>query len=177
MIHKKRGYFFVLDAALGLTILAIGVFLIASLYINVPEPSQVGLLSDDLMSFMANTKIRNLNSPYAGLGGLLWKNGSITNADNSLLQQVGEFYYRGNYALAEKFVQNISVNVVPSQFKYEMWMDNMLIYPLSPDSAHLSSKSKTDLLLTSKQVAFGIINKTDGTLWGPYKVEVFTWQK
>ena len=177
MIHKKRGYFFVLDAALGLTILAIGVLLIASLYINAPEPSQVGLLSDDLMSFMANTKIKDLNNPYAGIGGELMKNGNITNIDNSLLQQIGEFYYKRSYGVDEKFIQNISANIVPSQFRYEVWVDNVLLYPLNPDSQHIQSKSKTDILLTSKQVAFGVINKTNGTLWGPYKVEVFTWQK
>ena len=86
MIHKKRAYFFVLDAALGIFVLAIGAFLIASLYINLPEPSQVGLLSDDFLNFLSNTQIKDLNNPYAGIGGQLWKDGSITNKDNSLLQ-------------------------------------------------------------------------------------------
>ena len=177
MLLKKRGYFFVLDAALGLFILAIGAFLISSLYISSPEPSQVSLLSDDLLNFLSGTKIKDLNNPYAGIGGQLWKDGNITNADNSLLQQIGEFYYNGKYGLAEKFIQNASENVMPSQFRYEVWMDNKILYPLNPDSAHISSKSTTDILLTSKQLAFGVINKTSGTLWGPYKVEVFTWQK
>lgn len=177
MLKKKRGYFFVLDAALGLTVLAIGAFLVASLYTSTPEPSQVGLLSEDLMNFLANTKIRDLNNLYAGIGGELWKNGNITSADNSLLQQIGEFYYKGNYAVAEKFVQNISVNVVPSQFRYEVWMDRTLVYPRNPDAQHLLSKSSTDILLTSKEIAFSVINITNGTIWGPYEVEVFVWQK
>ena len=124
MLGKKRGYFFILDAALGLIILAIGAFLIASLYINAPEPTQVGLLSDDLMSFLSNTKIKDLNNPYAGIGGKLWNEGNITNPDYSLLQQLGEFYYTGKFELAEKFIQNSTENAVPSQFRYEIWMDN-----------------------------------------------------
>ena len=126
MIHKKRGYFFVLDAALGIFVLAIGAFLIASLYINLPEPSQVGLLSDDFLDFLSDTQIKDLNNPYAGIGGQLWKEGSITNRDNSLLQQIGEFYSKGQYSLAEKFIQNVSANTVPSQFNYELWIDGQI---------------------------------------------------
>lgn len=177
MIHKKRGYFFILDAALGIFVLAIGAFLIASLYINLPEPSQVGLLSDDFLNFLSNTQIKDLNNPYAGIGGQLWKEGNITNKDNSLLQQIGEFYSKGQYGLAEKFIQNVSANTIPSQFNYELWMDNLILYPRNPDPGEIASKSKTNLMLTSKKITFGVANTANSSLWGPYKVEVFVWQK
>lgn len=177
MIHKKRGYFFALDAALGIFVLAIGAFLIASLYINLPEPSQVGLLSDDFLNFLSNTQIKDLNNPYGGIGGQLWKDGSITNKDNSLLQQIGEFYSKKQYGLAEKFIQNVSANTVPSQFNYELWMDNLILYPRNPDQGEIASKSKTDLMLTSKKITFGVANMANSSLWGPYKAEVFVWQK
>src|SRR3989344_2866463 len=38
------------------------------------------------------TKIKDLDNNYAGIGGQLWKNGTITDSENTLLQQVGEFY-------------------------------------------------------------------------------------
>lgn len=177
MIHKKRGYFFVLDAALGIFVLAIGAFMIASLYISFPEPSQVSLLSDDFLNFLSNTQIKELNNPYGGIGGQLWKNGSITNKDNSLLQQIGEFYSKGQYDLAEKFIQNVSANTVPSQFNYELWMDNLILYPRNPDSGEIASKSKTELMLTSKKITFGVVSTANSSLWGPYKAEVFVWQK
>ncbi|HLC62367.1 MAG TPA: hypothetical protein VJI52_05105 [Candidatus Nanoarchaeia archaeon] len=177
MIHKKRGYFFVLDAALGIFVLAIGAFLIASLYINLPEPSQVGLLSDDFLDFLSDTQIKDLNNPYAGIGGQLWKEGSITNRDNSLLQQIGEFYSKGQYSLAEKFIQNVSANTVPSQFNYELWIDGQILYPRNPSPEEIASKSKTALMLTSKKITFGVANTTESSLWGPYKAEVFVWQK
>lgn len=177
MAHKKRGYFFVLDAALGIFVLAIGAFMIASLYISFPEPSQVSLLSDDFLNFLSNTQIKELNNPYGGIGGQLWKNGSITNKDNSLLQQIGEFYSKGQYDLAEKFIQNVSANTVPSQFNYELWMDNLILYPRNPDSGEIASKSKTELMLTSKKITFGVASTANSSLWGPYKAEVFVWQK
>lgn len=177
MLLKKRGYFFVLDALLGLFVLVIGVFLITSSYVNVPQPAQVGLLADDLLIFFSNTKIKDLNNPYAGVGGELWSQGAITDADNSLLQQVGEFYAANKLAIAEKFIQNVSEGVVPQQFRYEFWMDNVILYPQNPTPAEIYSKGNTTLLLTSKKITFGVINKATSDLWGPYKAEVFVWEK
>ena len=174
---KKRGYFFVLDAVLALTVLVIGVFLITSSYVNVPQPAQVSLLSDDLLNFFSNRKIMDLNNPYAGIGGTLWNQGTITDADNSLLQQIGEFYAKNKLDIAEKFIQNVSAGVMPTQFRYEVWMNNAILYPRTPSVEHLKSKNSTELLLTSKKLTFGIINKTTSNIWGPYKAEVFIWER
>ena len=176
MSIKKRGYFFVLDAILGLFILTIGVILISSFYLKAPQPIEVGLLSDDLLSFISNTKIKDLNNPYAGIGGELWKQGTITDADNSLLQQIGEFYATNNLDTAEKFIQNVSKGILPSQFRYEVWINGIAIYPKNPSAEHVDSKANTRLLLTSKKLTFGIINKTTSSIWGPYKAEVYLWE-
>ena len=174
---KKRGFFFILDAVLGLTVLIIGIFLITSSYVNAPQPAQVSLLSDDLMDFLSDNKIKELNNPYAGIGGQLWSQGIITDADNSLLQQIGEFYAKNNIDTAEKFIQNVSKGAVPEQFMYEVWIDGTLLYPKAPSEEHIKSKSGTGLLLTSKKLTFGIINRTTSGLWGPYKAEVFVWER
>ncbi len=177
MPHKKRGYFFVLDATLALFVLVIGTFLIASFYLKAPQPAQVGLLSDDILNFLSNTKIKDLNNPYAGIGGELWKQGLITDPENSLLQQIGEFYAENKPDISEKFIQNLSEYVVPSQYKYEVWVNNIILYPRNPSAGHISSKGNTSLLLTSKKLTFGILNKTTSDIWGPYKAEVFVWEK
>ena len=177
MLIKKRGFFFVLDAMLGLFILIIGVFLITSSYVNVPQPSQVGLISDDLLNFLAKTRIKELNNPYAGIGGELWNSGIITDPDNSLLQQIGEFYAGNQLDIAEKFIQNVSKDIIPVQFRYEVWTDGKILYPRFPPEEHTKSKSNTKIMLTSKKITFGIINKTTSDLWGPYKAEVFVWEK
>ncbi|MBS3095897.1 hypothetical protein J4480_00485 [Candidatus Woesearchaeota archaeon] len=177
MLLKKRGYFFVLDAVLGLIVLVTGVVLITSSYINAPQPVQVELLSDDLLNFLSNTKIKDLNNPYAGIGGELWKQGEITDAENSLLQQAGEFYATNKPDTAEKFIQNVSKDIIPSQFRYEVWMNDIILYPKTPTAEHIKSKDGTGLLLTSKKITFGIVNKTTSNLWGPYNAEVFIWEK
>ena len=177
MSLKKRGYFFVLDAVLGLIVLVIGVLLITSSYVNAPKITQVGFLSDDLLNFLSNTKIGNLNNPYAGIGGQLWNQGDITDADNSLLQQIGEFYAANKPDIAENFIANVSAGIVPQQFSYEVWIDNTILYPRTLTPEHIKSKNSTELLLTSKKLTFGILSKTTSNLWGPYKAEVFVWEK
>lgn len=177
MLLKKRGYFFVLDAVLALSILVVGVFLVTSAYVDVPQPTQVELLSEDVLNFLSNTKIKDLNNPYAGIGGELWANGSIKDADNSLLQQISEFYATNNLDTAEKFIQNVSKDVVPSQYKYEIWINGVILYPKNPAPEHINSRNSTEVLLTSKKITFGIINKPTSSMWGPYKAEVFLWER
>lgn len=174
---KKRGYFFVLDAVLALSILVVGIFLVTSSYIDAPQPTQVELISEDLLNFLSNTKIKDLNNPYAGIGGELWVNGSIRDADNSLLQQIGEFYATNNLNTAEKFIQNVSKDAVPYQYRFEVWVNSVILYPKNPSSEHIRSKNSTEILLTSKKITFGIVNKTTGNLWGPYRAEVFLWER
>ena len=177
MSLKKRGYFFILDAILGTLVIVIGVLLMTSSYVNVPAPTQVGLLSDDLMNFLSSTKIKDINNPYAGIGGELWNQGAITDSENTLLQQIGEFYATQKLDVADKFVQNISGGVVPQQFRYEVWMDGITLYPKAKTPEHIKSRNSTELLLTSKKLTFGVLNKTTSNMWGPYKAEVFIWEK
>ena len=58
MSIKKRGYFFMLDATLALFVLTIGVLLILSFYIDLPQPAQVGLISKDLLNFLCSAKMK-----------------------------------------------------------------------------------------------------------------------
>ncbi|MBI2651961.1 hypothetical protein HYX00_00725 [Candidatus Woesearchaeota archaeon] len=177
MLLKKRGYFFILDAVLALFVLVIGVFLITSSYVNAPQPTQVGFLADDLLNFLSNKKIKDLNNQYAGIGGELWNQGNITDADNSLLQQIGVFYTTNKLDIAEKFIQNVSTGIIPPQYNYELWMNGVVLYPKIPSVEHVESKGSTQILTTSKKLTFGVINTTTGNLWGPYKAEVFVWEK
>ena len=176
MTLKKRGYFFILDAVLGLFVLVIGVFLVTSSYVAAPKPTQVGILSEDLLNFLSTKKIKELNNQYAGIGGTLWKQGDITEPDNSLLQQIGEFYAKNKLDIAGKFIQNVSADVVPPQFRYEVWMNNVMLYPKTPSPEHTSSRSDTAILLTSKKITFGI-DKSINEMLGPYKAEVYVWER
>lgn len=175
--QKKRGYFFIMDAMIALFIVIIGVYLISSSYTNAPQTVQVGLLSDDLLNFLSNTKIRNLNNQYAGIGGELWNNGLIKDEDNSLLQQIGEFYSMKNPEIAENFILNVSQGVIPPQFNYEVWINGEAVFPKTQTAVHLKSKEMSPIMLASRKITFGVLNATTGEMWGPYKAEVYVWEK
>ena len=177
MPFKKRGYFFVIDALLGLSIIVIGIFLITASYTKVPQSTPVGFLADDLINFLSERKIKDLNNKYAGIGGELWNQGLITNGENSLLQQIGIFYKTNKLNIANNFINNITIGVVPQQYMYEVWIDGTLLYPQPQTPEHDKSKASTNLMITSKQITFGILNATTGDIFGPYKVEVFVWEK
>lgn len=149
---NKKGYFFLIDAVLALGVLAIGGFLIFSLYFQTPPESGPTILSEDIMEFFANTQIKNLNNPYAGLGGLLWSTeGSSSglcpgeqftaDGETSLLQQVGIFYKKSQGAggnscyfnqndnnpnipedLIEKFIGTLTEDTLPPQYSFEFWL-------------------------------------------------------
>ena len=172
----KKGYFFLLDSILALTILAVALFVLFSDYQNVPVATQAGFYSSDILDYFANTEIKEVNNPYAGIQGTLWQQGVIDNEDHTLLQQLGEIYRSGNMTQAELFIGNLTTNRIPSQYEFEIWMDDQLLYPRGPSRSHNDSKNNTNLLLPSRNIVHGFIDEEQGEVFGPYEVEVFVWQ-
>ena len=194
---NKKAYFFLIDALLALGVITVGIVMVFTLYANVPSKEQPTILSDDLMDFFANNKIKDVNNEYVGLGGTLWEtegqlggicNGEelIVNGENTLLQQIAIFYEKsqgdaGNDCyfnpdtedLIERFIRNLVENILPPQYKFEFWMDDQLLYP---ETEQTVSKSKTKVLIPSKKIAYGIMNQETGDMFGPYNAEVLVWQ-
>lgn len=170
---KKKCYLFTLDALLGLSVLIIGLFLIYTYYVNVPSNLQSRLISDDVMNFLVSTKIQDLNDPFAGIGGTLWKQGDITNKDNNLLQQIGEFYFFNKLEIAENFLISITQNIIPSGYKYEFIIDDTLIHPSNPSQEHIDSKDNSRVLLPSRNIVYGIV---ENNLYGPYEIKIIVWE-
>jgi len=190
----KKAYFFVIDAILALGVLAVGAFLVFTFYANVPSIEEPAVLSEDIMDFFANNKIKDIDNPYVGLGGTLWStegqpggicNGEelIANGENTLLQQIGDFYEKstGNSCyfdpsaddLIERLVGALISNSLPTQFDFEFKMNDDILYPATEQ---IASKNAADVLIPSKKIVHGILNQETGELFGPYETEVLVWQ-
>jgi|TARA_B100001964_G_scaffold45540_1_gene50744 hypothetical protein len=155
----KRGYFFLIDSILALGVLAVGAFLIFTFYVSVPSKEEPSILSDDLMDFFANNKIKDVNNEYVSLGGTLWEtegqpggicNGEelTVNGETTLLQQVAIFYEKSqgdtgnscyfdpdNEDLIERFIGSLVTNTLPLQYKFEFvlkdqLLGDQLLYPI-----------------------------------------------
>jgi len=173
---QKKGYFFVIDSLLAMTILGVGMFLIYSAYTNSPDTTDITILSEDMMDFLTQNKISNINNEYAGISGELWNAGNITNAKNTLLQQITLFYETGQWEIAEKFIENITNNVLPAQYNFEVRINRTIIYPAIPSQAHIDSKNRSRILIPSRKIVHGFIDEDIGTMFGPYSAEVMVWQ-
>ena len=155
----KRGYFFLIDSILALGVLAVGAFLIFTFYVSVPSKEEPSILSDDLMDFFANNKIKDVNNEYVSLGGTLWEtegqpggicNGEelTVNGETTLLQQIAIFYKKSqgdtgnscyfdpdNEDLIERFIGSLVTNTLPLQYKFEFvlkdqLLGDQLLYPI-----------------------------------------------
>lgn len=172
---NKRGYFFVLDAFLALGILVIGVSIVLSYYTITPEKEQTTNIAEDFLGFFANTEIEDFNNPYFGSSGTLVQQGYIKDTKKNLLQQLGEFYFNNDLDKAENLITNVTVDLIPFQYKYEFLIDNVRLHPKNPSQQFNLSKANTKVLFPAKKLSFGTINNTL-ELFGPYEVEVLVWK-
>lgn len=161
---KKRGYFFTLDAFIAIAIITAGMLLILSAHSFVPYPTQTLYLSEGYIDTIASVKIYEVNNPYVDE---LRLNGQIKNPEQTLLEQVGEFYVTGRDDLATNLVRNITHGLIPEQYGFELLINKTRVYNQSILS------NKTILLVSSKRIVSGIINRSE--LW-TLEAEMRVWQ-
>jgi len=183
----KRGYFFLIDSILALGVLAIGGFLALTFYLQVPSGNEPSILSEDIMDFFSNNKVQDINNPEVGLGGTYWSSAEVIschgqaltpNQGNTLLQQVAVLYadslsnscYRD---IARKYIEKLTAGTFPTQYLFEFWMDDALLYPQTEQTG---SKNAAKVLIPSKRIVYGIADQENGDMLGPYDTEVLVWQ-
>ncbi|GIU69871.1 MAG: hypothetical protein KatS3mg002_1107 [Candidatus Woesearchaeota archaeon] len=96
-IHKrrKRGYYFIIDAILASLLLITGLIILSE-YTNKKEVLQESeYFSQDLLTVLSSIKIYELNQTNNSFIVSEINNGSIVNMENSILEQVGEYWARG----------------------------------------------------------------------------------
>ncbi|MBI3034588.1 hypothetical protein HYY72_05510 [Candidatus Woesearchaeota archaeon] len=160
----KRGYFFTLDAFVAMGIIVIGLVMILTSNYYSPVTVQPIALSNDVILSLSSTKVTEANNNYT-LNLVL--NGSITNKDNSLLQQAGEFYVNNQRSMSSNFVRNVTYSLVPQQYSFNVSINRTTIY----NRGSLAKSSR--LVVSTKSIVFGVYNDT---MWGPYPAEVSVWQ-
>jgi hypothetical protein len=146
---NKKGYFFSVDAFIALLII-LGVVLFI-------KPSQKNLnfessVDEDLINVLSNLKIGDIDNPY--VKGLIFS-GNITNLNNSVLDQIGEFYATSS-SLAPMLAQNV-LDSISLQENAALYFDSQLLA-----STHSPDYSNSSRIFTSRQVISGISNLSGG---------------
>ncbi len=163
---KKKGYFLTLDAFIATVIIAAGLLLLLFLTSYRPEQEQAVFFADDLAKGMATQTVRNTNTPEIQQ---MRRDGDIRNLENSLFEQIGEFYIREEFTLAETFTESITIGRIPPQYGYSVRVDDAIMYETGVE------RNSSGLLISSKVILSGTPNKS--MFWGPFVGEVRVWQQ
>ncbi|MBI5388838.1 hypothetical protein HZB01_00485 [Candidatus Woesearchaeota archaeon] len=175
-MRTKKGYFFTLDVVIATIVLAVGLYFVLSARNEVPYYTTSQYLSEDMITTFSSVQIRDISNNYIDY---LVNDSNITNLDNTLMEQMGEFYYRQSKgcdfcgSILTNFTREVTRGIIPSNFDYAVLIKE------AGDSYTLiynSSEQNMDavIVISSKRLASGIYNVSE--LWGPYVFEVRVWQ-
>lgn len=168
----KKGYFFTLDSFLAISVIVVGLLVIFSYRTYVPDSDQTSLYAEQIGGILGSNSLYEFNNVYLDK---LKNDGNITRADNSLLEQLGEFFYRNEtlscgycLKLANETVANISKGLIDSKYGFRVVLENVSVFESNDD------ENRSELVVSNKRLVFGVYNDTDS--WGPYSAEVRVWR-
>jgi hypothetical protein len=175
IMDKRGAYFFVIDAFIAVSIIIATVIIIFSAQSTKTESKPTLSLLQDFMAFMSNTKIRDLQGSSTQA---LIADSNITDIDNTVLEQIIEFYYinqstgRNMSGIITQFINETSSSIIPETRSFTMRIYNDTF------SAVLFNKSRypegdSSLMLGMSKIGFKRINQTE--IYGPMIVEVKIW--
>ncbi|MBW2977947.1 hypothetical protein KY331_03820 [Candidatus Woesearchaeota archaeon] len=128
-INKKRmsrkAYFFTLDAIIALGIIAASLALASFYYQSKEKTTTINLLADDLTTTFAFLSINKTNNSYVED---LIANGTITDLNNTVLEQIGEFWAQNMTNEAQNMIENLTYGLIPSTYGFGFWIDNDPVY-------------------------------------------------
>ena len=159
-----------MDAFIATSIIVIGISLILFSRANKPYEMQTAFLSQDVIDTASSIKVYEISdNEYVNS---LIINGNITNTQNTVLEQLGEFCYRGMNNTAGNFTEKVFLKTIPSEYNFQLLIKNESDVLFNYTNGRNMETSR--VLISSKNIIFGQIN--DSTMWGPYMSEVRTWQ-
>lgn len=149
----KRGVFFTIDALLASGIIIVAVLLVSNFYSEEQQTVNVNYASQDLVRVFSTMTVGEANNDYVRA---LISSGDITNANNTILEQIGDFWADGKTGLARNLTANLSGAIIPKDYGFSVLVNGEEIY-----SRNMSVKRS---LVSSRKLITGIAKAkpTDG---------------
>lgn len=177
-MRNKKGYFFIIDAIIAILIISIGVLISFSLYNYDPPKEQSFFLSTDIINTLSENHVSDINTEKVPYLEVLKSENYIINDNITILEQIGEFYYR-EYVLLDlpcatceqldsNFTKTITNTLIPREYNFLLIINGTQIY----------NQTNTDLkdaiiIVPNKKMIHGVFNNR---IWGPYVATVVIWQ-
>jgi len=170
-MNKRGAYFFVIDAMIAGSIIFLTIILIFTTHSLKPEASPTLRVVTDYTSFLSTTKVRQFQGDYVQS---LINDSNITNLDNTLLEQLVDFYYinitgeRDTGVIMSNFTMEVSNGIIPDERSFALYLNNVSIY-----ERVMKSMDESKLVLSSQKILFKVVNST--YIYGPIILEVRVW--
>jgi len=143
----KKGYFFTLDALFATILIGMALILSSKYFISEIQQPQINYYSQDIVASLSNIKITEVNDSYIQS---LISSGEIINLNNSVIEQIGEFYVLNKTELARNLSIIVSEKLIPDKFGFEILVNGESIY------LNDSPTGKKDELVSSRRLISGI---------------------
>jgi hypothetical protein len=169
----KKSQILIFDFILSLVILVIFFGLIFSYYFDKTDNYDIYGENLNLLNGFTMTKINSLNDLEIRD---LFIQGSIKNIENTIANQVAEFYYSGDYVLARNLTRIFASNYIGNNYNTQILLINQtgsefllyenIVFDVSFNDSEVSSS-------ISRKI-FGFINLNQA--YGPYDFKIRSWR-
>ncbi len=141
----KKAIFFTIDSLLGSGIVIVAILLVANFYAVEKQKSNANYASQDIVKVFSTLKVGDVDNDYVKS---LITEGIITNVNNTIIEQIGEFWANGDMDIAKNFTRNLTRDIIPVNFGYSVLVNGEEIYT--------KNISATYALVSSRKLVSGI---------------------
>lgn len=155
--HLTHSQVFVIDLIAG-SVLAIVSFAIFFTYYYQSDPPQS--LYDDIFEFsnaLSTIKINDLNNDFVRD---LFISQKISDVDNTILQQISNFYEIGNLIDAQNLTQEMTSLYLTRKIGYEVNLDNGTHLHILDSSTNFGSKENARIVVSVDKKIIGFTNQS-----------------
>jgi len=169
----KKGVFFTIDSILAAGIIFIVILYASSSYVKEQPNFNLIFLSQDITKTLSTLTVKEIDNEYINER---ISSGDITNLDNTILEQLAEFWADDQMAFANRTASNVTDLLIPDTLGYGLWIDNEAIYTRDIPIKKSLVSSKKIISGVAKGKTTGETRKNPPTLLGPVVVEARVWQ-
>ena len=123
--QMKKAVYFTMDSIIAGGIVLIAIILTSSFYIEEQSNAQLDYLSQDLIGVLGGIAAKDIDNSYIKS---LIDDGTITNADNTILEQIGEFWADSRTDLANKIASNVTDPFILENTGFGICINDEVIY-------------------------------------------------
>ena len=168
----KKGIFFTIDSIIAAGIIFVVIVYASSFYVKEQPSFNLNYLSQDITKTLSTLTVKEIDNEYINER---ISSGDITNLDNTILEQISEFWADDQMVFANRTASNVTDLFVPDNIGFGIWIDKQTIYSRSTPITKSLVSSKKIISGIEKSQTTGETRKNPPILLGPVVVEVRIW--